>query len=335
MKNRDSYFDNAKFFLILLVVFGHLIRSYIDDNDFIMNVYKFVYTFHMPAFILISGYFAKGFRKKGYLEKISKKLILPYLIFQGIYSVYYYIIRDQQTLLLNPFDPHWSLWFLVSLFCWNILLFFFTKLHPVWAISLAFAIGLIAGYFEVISNYLSLSRTFVFFPIFLIGYYLSRDHFQALQKPKMKGLAISLFVITFISYFYIDFQYEWLFGSKPYSHFGHVTIMSSIIRLGFYSITLITSLSFLSLIPKSYRFFTEWGTRTFYVYLLHGFIIQYLRNSEWLDFMKDYQSMTLLIILSIFMTAILSTTVVKALTQPLIELRTSTIHHYLKSVSKS
>ncbi|KKI93934.1 acyltransferase [Bacillus sp. SA1-12] len=331
MKNRDSYFDNAKFFLIILVVFGHIIRSFIDDSQMLMNVYKFVYTFHMPAFILISGYFAKGFRKKGYIEKITKKLILPYLIFQGIYSVYYYFIEKKDALVLDPLDPHWSLWFLISLFFWNVLLFAVTKLPASWALFLAFSVGLAVGYIEFISNYLSLSRTFVFFPLFLTGFYLKREHFTFITKVPVRGLSSVLLILTFIAYFYIDFDYEWLFGSKSYSHFGDPSVFSAIIRLGFYSLTLITSLSFLSLIPKTHAFFTEWGTRTFYVYLLHGFIVQYMRNSELLDWMKDYQSITLLIFLSILLTSTLSTKIVKAVTQPIIELRTSTINYYLKN----
>ncbi len=64
MANRDSYFDNARFILIFLVVFGHLIQSYVDANTFVATLYKFIYAFHMPAFILISGYFAKGIYQK-------------------------------------------------------------------------------------------------------------------------------------------------------------------------------------------------------------------------------------------------------------------------------
>lgn len=333
MKNRDSYFDNAKFFLIILVVFGHIIRSFIDDSQMIMNIYKFVYTFHMPAFILISGYFAKGFRKKGYVGKITKKLIVPYLIFQGIYSVYYFLIEKQSAIALDPLDPHWSLWFLVSLFFWNVLLIVVTKLPTKWAILLAFVVGLSVGYIELISNYLSLSRTFVFFPLFLIGFYLKHDHFKRITIPKIRVLSFSLLMITFIAYFYIDFDYGWLFGSKSYSHFGEVSVFSAIIRLGFYCLTLITSLSFLSLIPKTHAFYTEWGTRTFYVYLLHGFLIQYMRNSELLSWMKDYQSLTLLIVLAILLTSTLSSNIVKTFTQPFIELKAPSFQSILKSLS--
>jgi fucose 4-O-acetylase-like acetyltransferase len=90
LKERDYYFDNAKFLLIFLVVFGHLISPVKDQSELVYTIYNFIYTFHMPAFILISGYFTKGFFKKGYLRKILKKVLIPYIIFQVVYSFYYY-----------------------------------------------------------------------------------------------------------------------------------------------------------------------------------------------------------------------------------------------------
>src|SRR5690606_8207293 len=109
MAKRDYYFDNAKFILIFLVVFGHLIQSYIDSNSFFSALYKLLYTFHMPAFILVSGYFAKGIYEKGYIFKIIKKLIIPYLIFQVIYSIFYYVLYSKSMLTIDFLNPHWSL----------------------------------------------------------------------------------------------------------------------------------------------------------------------------------------------------------------------------------
>ena len=127
MAKRDAYFDNVKFILIVLVVFGHLLTPFINDEQWLRTLYIFIYTFHMPAFILISGYFAKGYRKKGYMWKMAKKVLLPYIIFQLIYAVYDYKLYDESTFKVSVFQPAWSLWFLLSLFCWNAMLFIFTK----------------------------------------------------------------------------------------------------------------------------------------------------------------------------------------------------------------
>ena len=92
MAKRDYYFDNGKFLLIFFVVFGHFIRSLIDESIFIRALYNTIYTFHMPAFILISGYFASPELNKKKLVKLIKRLLIPYFIFQTIYIFFYYFL---------------------------------------------------------------------------------------------------------------------------------------------------------------------------------------------------------------------------------------------------
>ena len=73
--------------------------------------------------------------------------------------------------------PHWSLWFLISLFFWNVMLYLFARFNSIYSITIALIIALAVGYVDSISSFLSLSRTFVFFPLFLLGYYLKRSIF--------------------------------------------------------------------------------------------------------------------------------------------------------------
>ncbi|KPC98111.1 Acyltransferase family protein [Geobacillus sp. BCO2] len=101
MKERDYYFDNAKCALMLLVVFGHFLRPYIDGVLWVHSLYTWIFFFHMPAFIFISGYFAKKFHEHGYLQKITKKWLIPYVLFQLLYSIYYFFLYDKQSLELD------------------------------------------------------------------------------------------------------------------------------------------------------------------------------------------------------------------------------------------
>ncbi|MBM7663065.1 fucose 4-O-acetylase-like acetyltransferase [Bacillus mesophilus] len=284
MISRDAYYDNAKFLLIFLVVFGHLIQSYIEESKVILTLYHTIYVFHMPAFILISGFFAKGFKQTGYLQKVAKKLIIPYLIFQGIYSFFYYVIQGKDLTSLNPLDPHWSLWFLISLFFWNVMLYVFTKLSPLTAIGSAIMLGVLIGYINEVNGFLSLSRTFVFFPLFLVGFYLSKEHFQKMKVIRIKIAGLLILLCTFIMFFFLpDFNYQWLFGSKPYEMLGAFGVNGPVIRLSIYVLSFLTTLSFLALVPLRRLFFTKWGTSTIYVYLLHGFFIKSFRNSQFVD----------------------------------------------------
>ena len=155
------------------------------------------------------------------------------------------------------------------------------KMETGFALSLAVALGVFVGYFDEINSYLSLSRTFVFFPFFLLGYYLKKEHFEKLRDVKFQYISFAMLtLIFFVMYLLPDFDYKWLFGSKPYDALNHSHINGGIIRFAVYCVTLLATLSFLALVPRKKYFFTKWGTSSIYVYLLHGFFIKYFRNSE-------------------------------------------------------
>lgn len=59
---RSSYLDLVKAFAIICVVVGHCIQygsgaRYLSDGSYFLNVvFKVIYSFHMPLFMLVSGY---------------------------------------------------------------------------------------------------------------------------------------------------------------------------------------------------------------------------------------------------------------------------------------
>ncbi|KIL45861.1 acyltransferase family protein [Jeotgalibacillus soli] len=333
MSKRDYYFDNAKFFLIFLVVFGHAIQTYIEYEPFLLSLYKTIYSFHMPAFILVAGYFAKGVYEKGYARVLVKKLILPYLIFQVIYSIYYFYLRNESTLTVDPFHPQWSLWFLVSLFCWNLMLLLFVQIFKLsWKPTLITSIvfGLFIGYFNDVSGYLSLSRTFVFFPFFLLGYYIKREHFHMLNKKPVKLAAyFSLSFVLFLMILLPEWSNRWLLGSHSYQDLGQPYEISPLIRFTIYALNIWLIASFFSIVPQKKYFFTNWGKNTLYVYLLHGFIIQLFRETQIGLIVNPFISLLLIMVASLFLTILLSTNWITAIAQPLIELRANRLKKML------
>ncbi|MBC2169181.1 acyltransferase family protein [Listeria booriae] len=324
LENRSFYFDNAKFLLICLVVFGHLLQTFIATSDHLKLLYVFIYTFHMPAFVLISGYFAKNFRKPGYLLKTLKKLILPYLFFQTGYTIFYYFLFQENSFSLKLLYPEWSLWFLLSLFFWNVMLLLFSR-WPAWVgILLSIGIGLIAGYFDIINGYLSLSRTFVFFPFFLVGFFLKKAHFALAQTVAAKYVALLVFfVVACLIALHPEIEENWFLGSKPYDVFVDSNAVGALARSAVYVINFVMIASFFCLIPKRRLFFTKWGKNTLYVYLLHGFFIKYFREEAASDFIGNSQTFLLVLIISFGLTVFLSSSFVTAMWQPMIELRAS------------
>ena len=54
-RKRIYKYDNVKALLIFLVVIGHMTTDYVSDSHMVRWITLWIYTFHMPAFIFISG----------------------------------------------------------------------------------------------------------------------------------------------------------------------------------------------------------------------------------------------------------------------------------------
>ncbi|WHZ01262.1 acyltransferase family protein [Neobacillus sp. YX16] len=318
--SRSKYFDNAKFILIFLVVFGHMISPYKDQDKVLFTLYTVIFLFHMPAFILISGYFAKGYRKKGYLLKSFQKILIPYFIFQIIYSVVYFLVGKEKTLEFDLFQPHWSLWFLLSLFFWNLLLYVFARLK--WAgLLVAVLVGIAIGYFEQAGSFMSISRTFVFFPYFLLGFLLNGDHLKRIIGAKYAVPAGVVIIITTFLFFGLSFPENavpWLLGDTSYENMGGMQLTDGLLRGLQYVLTLIVVFGFLPLIPSNQYRITKIGERTLYVYLFHGFIIKAIQSILPNAISENY---LFLIAFSFMVCIVLGSYMIKKYTQPLVELK--------------
>ncbi|EIT85778.1 acyltransferase family protein [Fictibacillus macauensis ZFHKF-1] len=335
IKERDYFFDNARFILIFLVVLGHFISPIKSQSTLLTTLYNFIYTFHMPAFILISGFFTKGVAKDGYLLKIAKKVLIPYVIFQIIYTFYYYSLYDSQSVKVNVFDPQWTLWFLLSLVFWNLLLKLFVKLT--YPLFFAIVLGIAVGYSTQLGTYLSLQRTFVFFPLFLLGHYLTNRDFKAIFKPWIRVLALIFLFVLFISYHYWipDEAKDWLLSSSSYEELlGKKAIYGGLIRLGLYLAMFLATFSFLAIIPRREFFFTAFGGRTLYIYLLHGFILKFLFTTKWFSAIQNNSYYFMLFVLALLITLVLASNPVIALAQPFIELRLTKLHRWFQKGRK-
>ena len=326
---RYAYFDNAKLLLIFLVVFGHAIQPFTTEAESISTLYTWMYTFHMPAFIFLAGFFAKGSGNLQYISKLAKQLLVPYLIFQVLYTGYYFLIGKENWLTDHIFYPHWSLWFLMSLFCWHMLLIIYRHLPFAIGILLALSIGIVVGYFDQIEHTFSLSRTFVFFPFFLLGYHVTKEHIQWLKRRAIKTIALLILMTVAVAIYYLpDINSGWLLASKSYGTLG-VDYFGGFARLAVYGTSTLMAASVLAWVPERRVSITYLGERTLYVYLLHGFFIQYFREME-LFFVKDIFGLIGIAFVSAMIVYLLSSRVVITIAQPLIEISTSRLQQLLQ-----
>lgn len=285
--NRIAYFDNAKAILIFLVVVGHMLSKFLHDSHITDSIYLFIYLFHMPAFILISGYFSKKIYEPGYLSKLVKKMLLPYALLQVLYSLYYYFVFDD-NISLSLFIPRWALWFLVSLILWNVLLYFFGKIK--YGLLLAIVISLVIGYDAYVGEFLSISRTLFFFPFFLMGYYLQKHHFEKLKARTNVIIGYILAILIFVAIYYfapIEFS-SWLHGKRPYEEMSFSLLQVAWAnRFVAYVAMTVTTYMFLTIVPNRHSFFTSIGQNTMSIYLLHMALIRIFESSSLKMFIEN------------------------------------------------
>ncbi|MDC3414595.1 acyltransferase family protein [Terrihalobacillus insolitus] len=276
---RDAYMDNARLALIFLVVFGHVIQPMVSESKAIETLYLWIYFFHMPAFIFLAGFFAKGLGNFTYIAKLAKKLLYPYLFFQLFYTAYFFFI-DKNDWYNTLFYPQWALWFLLSLFCWHILLLLYKRISPLIGIMTAILVGIFIGYMSDIGHMFSLSRTFVFFPFFLIGYWVKKEHLALLKTKAVRLTGIGILLLAAIGLAISpSFSVGWLLESKSYATLN-MPVYGGFIRLGVYILGFAMSVSVFAFIPKKQFRWTSLGQRTLYVYLLHGIFIWLFRTTD-------------------------------------------------------
>lgn len=96
-KNRIQWLDYGKGIAIILVVMGHAIQEFRLNCGLID---KIIYSFHMSAFFIFSGYLFKDVNKiefRAFFKKKAKQLMLPYLVFCGLI----FICHAAKRLILN------------------------------------------------------------------------------------------------------------------------------------------------------------------------------------------------------------------------------------------
>ncbi|MFG1702738.1 acyltransferase family protein [Nonomuraea sp. M3C6] len=274
---RDPFFDNAKYLAIVLVVTGHLIEAH-RDAAIVHALYFYVYLFHMPLFIVLSGYLSRQFTfSAGKARKLISTLAVPYLIFETAYSLPGLILYGKFNLTL--LEPYFLTWFLLSLFLWRLSTPVWQQLR--WPLAVALGLSLLTG-MSKLPDELAMNRTFGLLPFYVLGLMLRPEHFQLLRRPYMRlagaltlgvGLAAALLVHAAV-------PTEWIRWRLSNSEIGVDDLTGTAIRLGLLVAGAVLVAAFLAITPARHTWFSGLGAATMYAYLLHGFVVKIAERLE-------------------------------------------------------
>ena len=171
---RDNRIDTLKGLLIILVILGHIIIATDNANTVNHALMGLIYVFHMPLFILISGYLTKNPEEQPAREmwRGVGNIFITLVIFQLITAIRKHFQDDEFLTTLIKF-PYGILWYLMCLIYWRIALYFTPKKllnNPILHLVIALALSLLCGLTHL-GNLLAIQRTLNFYVFFLLGYY--------------------------------------------------------------------------------------------------------------------------------------------------------------------
>lgn len=317
MKKRIYEYDNLKAILIYLVVLGHLLVSFTHNtSDIAKLTSSFIYSFHMPLFFIISGYFS---RKRIDKENIIKLIIL-FLFMNISFSIYNYLTFGKMQL----FTFLYSSWYILLLLIYRLIIdnkkiksIISNKPFQLFIISII--ISVIA---PIVNTNLFILRIFENWTYFLFGYLLIEKEDLLNLKIEKKyiyfGLLFFLIINSYISYNYYSNLGFFLGNSYLSKH----DIIPKLILVISNMIIFIFSKNIIS--KKELPLITSIGKNSLYIYIFHR--IPTLLISEFI--VPDRKIMIIIdIVIAILLCLILSSKYIVEKTQIIINYLTKSIRN--------
>lgn len=314
IKERDYLWDNIKAFLITTVVVGHILPALNLTASVSQGVTYFIFSFHMPAFVFVSGYFAKNYCKNGVVrgEKVAV-LAGYYIVFQLLFFLLYQVINPISFTLFNPFR---GLWYLLAMVIYYMMVPVFEKLPWYITIPIFFVLGFLIGIEQYANTFFAISRTFVFAPFFFMGYYTNGNLIEKLRSVKLHNLwglliiLVSIGIMTFMnnSNYPYPVTLNVLWGKTNYQGMRLSFPGGMFLRAEAYILAILIIIGLIMLFPKRKTIFSYIGKNSLQIYVLHMPIIILMKSSTIFDFAKSDSELhaVILIFVGIALTLLLS-----------------------------
>ena len=292
--SRDPWLDNVKMVLVTLVVVGHAI-GLVEASQGSHWVYDFIYLWHIPAFVFVSGYLSKSFEwDRRRMKNLVYTLAVPYLIFEPALFYYRRIVVGEDVTGPLWLEPHWTMWYLIVLLMWR-LITPILKLHWLF-LPISVIVSLLGGLWD--TDALMIPRFLGLLPFFVLGLYLKPRHLAHLDDVWVRLAAVPMLVGIGIMAVYTDTWAETalLWYDTGYNELPIDNEIAFQTRLTVMTVGLLGAFAAMSLVPRrSLGWFTTMGTATMVIYLFHGFVIKTVKAMGWPEFTAAHEVLGLVL----------------------------------------
>lgn len=173
VSSRLNWMDALKLFTIFLVLWGDCVQHLVSTHYYEEPVYRFIYSFHMPLFMTISGFFAANIAKRSFWDALFRKfrqLILPAISFGIIVFIMFALYRWEFHPKSLPRQIFFNYWFLKSAFLCSVGYLVVSKLGEKnkYIFASLIVLSLLGSQFV---HYFSFERMY---PCFLLGVFVKK-----------------------------------------------------------------------------------------------------------------------------------------------------------------
>ncbi|MFJ5275121.1 acyltransferase family protein [Streptomyces parvulus] len=282
-RQRDAFFDNAKYLAIVLVGIGHAWGQILDGNRTVETLYRVLYTFHMPAFIVISGYFSRSFDlSPRRVKRLITGVAVPYVVFEIAYTLHRRASEDPQS-DFSLLDPTYLLWFLCALFIWRLTTPIWQTIR--WPLPVSLVIAGLASVTPSIGNDLNMQRVLQFLPCFVLGLVLRPEHFRLVRRRSARIIAVPVVAAALAVAWWSVPRMEtgWFYRNAAMTETGLPWWSGAIVTLALFGCSVVLTACFFAWVPGRRMWFTALGAGTIYGYLLHGFLVKEGSYTDWFE----------------------------------------------------
>lgn len=215
---RDLFWDSLKFFLIFIVIYGHMIETCVNDSPFNQTMYNFIYLFHMPLFVLISGRFSQIKNRRKYLWGMLS-IFETYIVFQFLRCLKPIIFQGSLPSFTDILIPKGILWYLVCILLWRLIIVILMphnlQKHKWHILFFFFITGLGFGFTQIHDG--TITRFFGLGIFFFVGLYLNDVKLKNfLSKFQLVAAIAILLLLWLLVYIYINFDIRSVIYFKNY-----------------------------------------------------------------------------------------------------------------------
>lgn len=196
IKKWNYSIDVVKGILILLVILGHVILGTIQNNF----IRFFIYTFHMPMFLFISGYLVnlnklRLYSYSGLIKHYASRMLSWWLLAWYIFTtITQYGNLSLKIYIVQFIHPYYHLWYVPSVFFMICFIYIITKkikFNNKFFWIIIFSWGIL---FKILSIYINIPRLCYLsdFIYFSIGLYCSNKKISDIKAWKFGWIIYTL-----------------------------------------------------------------------------------------------------------------------------------------------